>query len=267
MNKSFEEDPDSYLNVAIQAARQAGKVLYGALDKKDKQIEFKGENDVVTALDKESEEIIKEILLREFPYIGVLAEEGGESGDASVGRWIIDPLDGTNSFSHGIPHFCVSIALEINGELKVGVVYNPCLDECFTAIKGKGSYLNNKRLTVSSAKELQKSLLATGFPYDKAHREDNNIDNFGNLLLKCQGIRRMGSAALDLCYTAAGRFDGYWELHLKPWDTAAGVLILTEAGGKVSDFKGGTYSIYGSELLTSNGIIHNQMIEVLKKHN
>jgi myo-inositol-1(or 4)-monophosphatase len=179
-------------------------------------------------------------------------------------RWLIDPLDGTTSYSHGLPHFSVSIALEIEGEIEAGVVFNPCLNECFSAIKGMGAHLNGQRIKVSKTKELNRSLLATGFPYDRVESPQNNLDHFNAFILKIHGIRRMGSAALDLCYTAAGRFDGYWEMKLSPWDSAAGLVIVKEAGGTVTGFGGGAYTIYDNEILASNGHIHDKMIEVLQ---
>jgi len=259
------EDEAEYLDAAREAALKAGEEVLLVLGSDDRQIEYKGELDLVTEMDRHSESLIKEFLARSFPHVAVLAEEGGASGDSTGAKWIIDPIDGTTSYAHGLPHFAVSIGLEVEGEIRVGVVYNPPLKECFTAIKGQGAYLNGKRIKVSKTGELKRSLLATGFPYDRKTSPDNNLDKFSALLMEIQGIRRMGSAALDLCYTAAGRFDGYWEMKLKPWDTAAGFLILTEAGGTITDFSGNEYSIYGDELLASNGRIHNQMISVLKE--
>lgn len=260
-----ERAEENYLEAAKEAAFKAGEEILLALGDDERQIEYKGDLDLVTEMDRRSESLIREHLADSFPHIAVLAEEGGASGENVHARWIIDPIDGTTSYAHGLPHFALSIGLELEGTVRVGVVYNPPLGECFTAIKGKGAWLNGKGLKVSKTRELDKSLLATGFPYDRRRSPQNNLDKFGAFLMKAQGIRRMGSAALDLCYTAAGRFDGYWEMKLKPWDTAAGVLILTEAGGMVTDFSGGEYSIYGSELLASNGCIHNQMLTILKE--
>lgn len=258
-----KEGKTLYLEAAIEVAIIAGKEVLAAQSDLRK-VEYKGEIDLVTEMDLRAEEVIKEFLSSRFPHIGMLAEESGSSGSDSNMRWIIDPIDGTTSYSHGIPHFAVSIALEEEGILEVGVVYNPPLNECFSAIKGGGASLNGRAIAVSDTRELNRSLLATGFPYDRATSPDNNVAQFNAFLMKAQGIRRFGSAALDLCYTAAGRFDGYWEMKLKPWDTAAGILILTEAGGKVTDYKGGKYSIYDRELLCSNGHIHDQMIDTLK---
>lgn len=258
-----KDEKTLYLEAAIEVAKIAGKEILAA-QSGERKVEYKGEIDLVTEMDLRAEEIIKEFFASRFPDIAILAEESGLSGSASNMRWIIDPIDGTTSYSHGIPHFAVSIALEQDGILEVGVVYNPPLDECFSAINGEGAYLNGKPIGVSHTKELKRSLLATGFPYDRATSPENNVAEFNAFLMKAQGIRRFGSAALDLCYTAAGRFDGYWEMKLKPWDVAAGILILTEAGGRVTDYQGGDYSIYDRELLSSNGHIHNQMITILK---
>ena len=258
-----KDEKTLYLEAAIEVATIAGKEVLAA-QAGERKIEYKGDIDLVTEMDLRAEKIIKEFFALKFPDISVLAEESGLSGSDSNIRWIIDPIDGTTSYSHGIPHFAVSIALEQKGILEVGVVYNPPLNECFSAIKGEGACLNGRPIEVSSTRELKRSLLATGFPYDRATSPENNVAQFNAFLMKAQGIRRFGSAALDLCYTAAGRFDGYWEMKLKPWDTAAGILILTEPGGKVTDYKGGKYSIYDRELLSSNGHIHDQMIDILK---
>ena len=260
-----KDEKKAYLEAAIEAAIKAGKEALEGLDNRERKVEYKGEIDLVTEMDLQAEELIKKILISKFPDIAIFAEESGLSGSSSELRWIIDPIDGTTSYSHGIPHFAVSIALERSGILEVGVVYNPPLNECFSAIKGEGACLNGNRIRVSDTRQLKRSLLATGFPYDRASSRDNNVAQFNAFLIKAQGIRRFGSAALDLCYTAAGRFDGYWEMKLKPWDTAAGILILTEAGGKVTDYKGGEYSIYDAKLLSSNGHIHDQMIDILKR--
>lgn len=253
-----------YLGSAIDVAKRAGKLLLEAMDSGTNKINYKGEIDLVTEMDYKSEKLITTFLNKKFPQISILAEEGGESGDYSGLRWIIDPLDGTTGYAHNIPHFSVSIALEKEGEIVVGVVYNPCLDECFYASKSGGAYLNKKLITVSATNSLKKSLLATGFPYDRGTSDENNLDHFKAFLLKVQGIRRMGSAALDLSYTAAGRFDGYWEMKLAPWDVAAGSLILKEAGGEITDFTLNRFSVYDKEVLASNGLIHNKMTKILK---
>lgn len=254
-----------YIEAAGDVAMKAGAVLLDGLYNKEQIVEFKGDINLVTEMDRRAEEVIKNYLSERFPDIAMLAEEGGESGTFSGRRWIVDPLDGTTSYAHGLPHFSVSIALEEDGKIVAGVVYNPCVDECFSAVRGGGASLNGRKIKVSETSSMKRSLLATGFPYDRATSSDNNVDNFNAFILKAQGIRRMGSAALDLCYTAAGRFDGYWEMKLSPWDSAAGSVILEEAGGRITDFSGEPYSIYGQELLVSNGLIHEEMIAVLNK--
>jgi myo-inositol-1(or 4)-monophosphatase len=178
-------------------------------------------------------------------------------------RWIIDPLDGTTNYAHGYPVFCVSIALEKEGEVILGVVYDPMREEMFVAERGEGAYLNDKKLAVSPVKDISRSLLATGFPYDIRDSKENNLDYFNAMAINVQAIRRAGAAALDLAYLAAGRFDGFWELKLKPWDTAAGCLLVTEAGGVISDIAGGKWRLQSPSLLASNGLIHEQMIKVL----
>lgn len=260
-----EQDLLRCLEKAIAVAKDTGALLKkGLLNNQHKNVHYKGEINLVTEMDRCAEEMIRKEFATSFPDISMLGEEGGESGDFSGTRWIVDPLDGTTSYSHGLPHYSTSIALEIDGEISLGVVYNPCLDESFSAIRGQGAFLNGHRIVVSKTDSLKKSLLATGFPYDRATSDKNNVDHFNAFILKIQGIRRLGSAALDFCYTAAGRFDGYWERKLSPWDSAAGSIILREAGGVITDFSGKPFSIYGEEVLASNGMIHNKMIETLK---
>ncbi|MBI3755805.1 MAG: inositol monophosphatase [Deltaproteobacteria bacterium] len=254
---------DAFKKTAIVAAKTTGLLLKKNIDKAHR-IEFKGAIDIVTEMDTKAENLIIKTLKNKFPDHGILTEESSEQKTDSEYRWIIDPLDGTTNYSHGFPVFCVSIALEKNGEIILGVVYNPMLNELFTAEKGKGAYLNNKKIKVSAIAELNKSLLATGFPYDVRTSEQNNIANFANFAVRAQAIRRAGSAALDMCYVACGRFDGFWELKLKPWDTAAAMLIINEAGGMVADFKGNPFSFYSGETLASNGLIHVEMINILQ---
>ena len=251
-----------FMETAVNVATEAGRLLKTNLGRLH-SIEMKGAIDVVTEMDIRAEELIIKILRGVFPTFGILTEESGERAASSEYRWIIDPLDGTTNYAHGYPVFCVSIALEKNGETILGVVYNPMLAELFTAEKGRGACLNNRKIQVSSTTKLNNSLLATGFPYDIRTSSNNNINHFTNFAVRVQAIRRAGSAALDSCYVACGRFDGFWELKLKPWDVAAGGLIVKEAGGILSDFKGGPFSIYSHETVASNGIIHKQMIEVL----
>ncbi|HCV44100.1 MAG TPA: inositol monophosphatase, partial [Bacteroidetes bacterium] len=210
------------------------------------------------------------IIKRHYPNHAILAEESGTSASGASStssdyKWVIDPLDGTTNFLHGLPIFCVTIAVEYKGEIVAGVVYDPNLEELYTAEKGAGAYCNGKRMKVTATSELINSLLVTGFPYDIAKNPDNAVEHFVNFLMEGQAVRRLGSAALDLSYVAASRFDGFWEVNLNPWDMAAGLLFVQEAGGKVTDFSGAPSSIYKKQVLASNGVIHEAMLSVLKK--
>lgn len=249
---------------AVDAARKAGLLLREHLGGA-REIEFKGAVDLVTEMDKRSEALIIADLKGAFPDHGILTEESAEVKTSTGNRWIIDPLDGTTNYAHGLPFFCVSIAFESAGKILLGVVYNPMLDELFVAAPGEGATLNGRNLRVSSTETLDKSLLATGFPYDLRTSRENNLDNFASFTVRAQAIRRAGSAALDLSYVAAGRFDGFWEMKLKAWDVAAAALIVTEAGGRITDFKGGEFSIFGGRCLASNGLIHDEMLAILMK--
>jgi myo-inositol-1(or 4)-monophosphatase len=249
---------------ALSAVKEGGAVLMQYFGK-IRSIEYKGEINIVTEADKRAEEVIIAIIKNNYPDHRILAEETGDSGQRSSYKWIIDPLDGTTNYAHGYPCFCVSIAIECEGEILYGAIYDPMREELFTAEKGGGAHLNEKAIKVSSAQDLNRSLLCTGFPYDVREDIDNNIIPFRNFLLKSQAVRRDGSAALDLCYIAAGRFDGFWERKLHPWDVAAGSLLVTEAGGTLSAFKGEKFSIYATEIVASNGKIHPQMVEILRK--
>jgi len=248
--------------IALKAVKEGGAILMKYLGK-IKSIDYKGEINLVTEADRRSEEVILNIIKDNYPDHRILAEETGESGNSSPFKWIIDPLDGTTNYAHGYPCFCVSLAVEHEEEVIYGAVYDPVKDELFTAEKGKGAFLNGKEIKTSSTKQLDQSLLCTGFPYDVRDDMDSNMINFRTFLMKAQAVRRDGSAALDLCHTAAGRFDGFWEQKLFPWDVAAGGLLVTEAGGKLSNFKGENFSIYDNEIVASNGIIHDQMVEAL----
>jgi myo-inositol-1(or 4)-monophosphatase len=250
------------LAVATEAALKAGGILRDNIHG-IREITLKGDINLVTEMDMRSERVVVETLLASFPGHGVIAEEETRIQNGSGFTWIIDPLDGTTNYAHGYPCFSVSIALEQEGEIVVGVVYDPMRDELFTAQKKKGAFLNGKPIRVSGIDTLIKSLLATGFPYDRKVSEKNNMDYFHDLLMASQEVRRDGSAALDLCSVASGRFDGFWELKLKPWDVAAGILIVLEAGGRVSDFSGTKFSIHDDEILASNGKIHGPMLEIL----
>ena len=253
------------LNIAVDAAKQAGKFLKQNLGKV-REIEQKSgqEKNLVTEIDKRSEKIIIDHIKKYYPGHDILAEESGaRSSPGSKYKWIIDPLDGTTNYTHAFPVFCVSIGVEYQEELLLGVIYDPNFDELFTAEKGKGAYLNGRRISVSRTSSLDKSLLVTGFPYNIADNPDHAVEHFVGFLMKAQAIRRMGSAAIDLAYTAAGRYDGFWEVALNPWDMAAGALMVTEAGGTITDFSGAPFSIYRKEVLASNGITHTEMMQVL----
>lgn len=253
---------NEYLQEAVTAAKVAG--AYQRLRfASSLTIEMKGEKDLVTEVDKESERLIVEHLRARFPDHGIVAEEGDYPRGSSAFRWIIDPVDGTTNYAHGYPWFCSSIGLELEGELVAGVIYNPVYDELFTATKGGGAWLNGNRLSVSSRAPLRHALLGTGFPYDCATDPANNFANFIAFQKKARGIRRAGAAALDLAYLAAGRLDGFWELKLKAWDMAAGVLMVREAGGTVSAFDGSPYDLFNGCILASNGLIHGEMVAML----
>ncbi len=252
-----------FLAVAGEAARKAGGILKENLHG-TREITYKGDINLVTEMDTRSERAVVETLRASFPDHGIIAEEETTIRNGSGYTWIVDPLDGTTNYAHGYPCFSVSIALEHEGDVITGVVYDPMRDELFTAQKGQGAYLNGKRIRVSTVDELIKSLLATGFPYDRKVSEKNNLNYFNDLLMASQEVRRDGSAALDLCSVAAGRFDGFWELKLKPWDVAAGSLIVREAGGRVTDLSDNTFDIFADEVLASNGMIHGQMVEILR---
>ena len=251
-----------YLETAIDLCRAAGDILNYYADR-DKLIEFKGHANLVTIADKKSEELIIGGILSRYPSHSILAEESGATQSGAPVKWIIDPLDGTTNFAHGYPFYCVSIAVEEKGEIVCGAVYDPVREEMFSAERGAGAYRNGERLKVSGVDRLSQALLITGFPYNFRERLDIVVRQFGKFLVASQAVRRGGSAALDLCYVASGRLDGFWELYLQPWDTAAGHVILEEAGGRVTDFNGGPFSIYKKETLASNGLLHDEMRTVL----
>jgi myo-inositol-1(or 4)-monophosphatase len=251
------------LNFAIRVAKDAGRLLRDRVGTRI-DIDHKGSINLVTDVDLASERLIREAISTYYPRHEVLGEEGGLSDSGSEYRWIVDPLDGTTNYAHGYPIFCVSIALECKGEIELGVVYDPMRDELFTAEQGGGAALNNRPIRVSKTAELIEGLLSTGFPYDIKTSKLTNLDHWANFAMNAQALRRDGAAALDLCYVACGRFDGFWELNLSPWDTAAGALIVTEAGGRVTNFSGGPFSNYKPEVVASNGLIHDRMLEVLK---
>jgi myo-inositol-1(or 4)-monophosphatase len=253
-----------FLEQAVTAAKLAGALQRERLWS-ELAISFKGDIDLVTEVDRRCEELIVTYLRGAFPEHSFLAEEDSYQSGSLPYKWVIDPLDGTTNFAHGFPWFCVSIALEHEATLLLGVIYHPMMDELFTAVKGGGAFLNGKQIHVSTRQPLRHSLLATGFPYDRTRDNENNFDNFFNFQLSCRGVRRAGAAALDLAYVAAGRLDGYWECKLKPWDVAAGSLLVAEAGGEVTNHQGLAYSIYDHRILASNGALHQEMLEVLNR--
>lgn len=252
-----------YLDTAIHAAREAGK-LQIRMRQNDLEIEKKGDVNLVTQADRDSEALIRKIIFEKFPDHSFIAEEGTESHQKSKYLWIVDPLDGTTNYAHSFPVWCVSICLLENLKPIVGCVYNPNLDELFTAEKGRGSYLNNKKIAKSKTSKLSDSLLATGFPYDIRESSGTNLREFARFSLAAQAIRRAGSAALDLSYVACGRFDGFWEFKLSPWDIAAASLMASESGCRLSNWTGGPFDIFSGEVLATNGLIHDEMIAVLK---
>ncbi|MFH1379197.1 MAG: inositol monophosphatase family protein [bacterium] len=258
---------EKHLKLAVNAAKRAGLYQLKKLHT-SRQIHLKGKNNFVTEVDIHSEKLICGAITQKFPHHGILTEEKQCRQDLTkIDRrylWIIDPLDGTTNYIHHIPFFCVSIGLIIDGKQQLGVVYNPALDECFTAMRGKGAYLNGRRIHVSRQAKIDQALLATGFAYNLKQVKDDNLDNFVRVRRRCSGIRRCGAAAIDLAYTACGMYDGFWELFLNPWDTAAGSLLVKEAGGRISDFKGRPFNLYGRETLATNGRIHTALKILLK---
>lgn len=250
------------LDTTISIARQAGAVLRAGVDR-ERQVESKGHADVVTDIDKASEALIVTALRQRFPEHAIVAEEGSGRSSASAYTWYVDPLDGTLNYLHGLPIYCVSLGLLYEGQPYLGVVYDPTRDELFAAERGRGAYLNGRRIHVSRTASLNVALLTTGFPYERFSRADNNLREFAHILLKVQDVRRPGSAALDICYAAAGRSDGHWELGMKPWDVAAAALILSEAGGQLSGWHGEPWVVTDERLVATNGHIHNQLVTEL----
>jgi myo-inositol-1(or 4)-monophosphatase len=253
-----------FLDTAVVAAREAGAFLTSRFRHR-LTIEKKGEINIVTDVDRKSEELVRRIIKERFPDHAFKAEEGTETQNNSPYLWLVDPLDGTTNYAHGFPVFCVSVALLKDGELLAGCIYNPNLDECFTAERGSGACLNGQMIKVSQVQSLDSAFLATGFPYDIRETDETNLKEFAAFSVSSLAVRRAGSAALDLAYTACGRFDGYWEFKLSPWDIAVGILLVEEAGGKVTSWTGGKYELSRGEILASNGLIHDQMIDVLRK--
>lgn len=248
--------------LAVAAAREAGALLRRRLGRAQR-VTYKGAVDLVTESDHLAEDLLVRHIRHAFPGHAILTEERPELATGSPYRWILDPLDGTTNYARGYPSFAVSIALEARGRVVLGVVYDPMRDELFLAERGRGASCNGRPIRVSKERDLSRALLVTGFAYDVRESLDNNLDHFARFTLKAQGVRRTGSAALDLCSVAAGRFDGFWELMLQPWDTAAGMLIVREAGGRVTDFEGRPFRPESKRIVASNGRIHRAMQEVL----
>jgi myo-inositol-1(or 4)-monophosphatase len=255
-----------YAHVAEGIARQAGSLLRGFYEK-GVSAEYKGDVDIVTEADRASEKLIVEKLHAAFPHHGIYGEEGTREKLESEYRWYVDPLDGTTNFAHGFPAFCVvlglehrplGLAAEADGEIIAGVVYDPLRDEMFVAEKGRGAWLNGRQIKVSKVATLAESLTATGFPSQKRHKNPN-VHFYHEITLRSHGVRRAGSAALDMAYVACGRLEGFWEINLNPWDTSAGVLLVQEAGGTITHFDGGTFTLDSREVLATNGLILGEM--------
>ena len=244
-------------------ARQAGSILSLGYEK-NIQVDYKGEIDLVTEIDRRSEEFILGEISRQFPSHSVMAEETGGIDGSDEHLWIVDPLDGTVNYAHGVPFFSVAIAYAYRGELILGAVYDPMRDEMFLAEKGRGAWLNGRLLKVKEVPDLSHSLLVTGFPYDVRTTSNNNLDNYARFALNSQGVRRLGSAALDLCYVGAGRFDGYWELSLHAWDLSAGGLVATEAGARVTDIYGNVNFFKPPlSVVAANPVLHGKILQEL----
>jgi myo-inositol-1(or 4)-monophosphatase len=255
---------NQYTQTAVQAAIAGGEVLMKYFNRAI-AVDFKGAIDPVTVADRTSQEIITRKIRQKYPDHSIIGEEDKEHASCQEYCWIIDPLDGTVNFIHGLPIFAVSIALQHRGAIVAGVVYAPALKEMFVAEKGKGAWYNRRKMRVSSTGSIIRALVVTGFPYYVQANPDRVVRNFVQVLLKAQGIRRLGSAALDLAYVAAGRFEAFWEEGLAPWDVAAGTLLVTEAGGRVSDYRGKKDYINGRQIMASNGIIQGKMLKLIRE--
>lgn len=252
------------MRTAIELAKEVGHIQMEGLGR-EHDVEYKGVVDIVTEIDKKCEKLIVDRIHKDFPSHDILAEEGSGNRKTADWRWIVDPLDGTVNYNHSYPFFGTSIAIEHKGRIIAGVVYEPNRDELFLAEEKGGAELNGKKISVSKEDDLHRSLLSTGFAYNVQEGEArNNLDLFAKMVMKAQALRRDGMAAGDLCYLACGRYDGFWELFLKPWDIAAGILIVREAGGRVTNFDGTDVNIYGTEIVATNGYIHQQVLDEIK---
>ncbi len=250
----------------IEISKSAGEIIREGFGT-NFNIEFKtNESNLVTTIDKASEKLITEFIKKKYPTHGILAEEGGETKNSSEYVWVVDPLDGTTNFAHGLPIFSVSIGVQKNGKTIAGVVYDVMQNIVYSAELGSGSFAGKNKLSVSKNDKLSRSVLVTGFPYNISENPDNALEKFSALTLASRGMRRLGSAAIDFCYVARGVFDGFWEVSLHPWDMCAGKLIVEEAGGIVTDFLGNETNIFTKRMLASNRLVHNQILEILKKN-
>lgn len=253
-----------FKEVLLEATREAGKIIANYFQGSFTVDNKEGINNLVTEVDKHSERKIIEIIRAHFPDHSIISEEAGELIQDSPYKWIIDPIDGTVNFAHGIPICCVSIGLKYEKQLLLGAVYNPMMNELFFAEKGKGAFLNDKRISVSQKSDFRKACLVTGFPYKWPESKEHPIHVFERFILQGLPVRRLGSAAIDLCWVACGRFDGFWEYNLSSWDVAAGYLIVEEAGGRITNFDGERYSVFDKETLATNGHIHDEMLRIIK---
>ena len=254
---------DDLFNLAYKTIEKASNLILKNLNKIRKISYKKGDFNLVTNVDRETEALILKEITSRYPQHSIIAEESGKHKGNPNYEWFIDPIDGTTNFAHGYPCFCISIGFRKNGVLNFGLIKNPLTDELYSAKKNKGARLNGKKISVSKTKRLRESLLVTGFPYDRKTSTMNNLKNFCSLTLITQGVRRDGAAAIDLCYVASGKVDGFWEVKLSPWDVAAGVLIVKEAGGKVTDLKGSEYDVFNDKIVATNGFIHKELIRHL----
>lgn len=255
---------DDLFSLACKTIEKASNLILKNLNKIRKISYKKGDFNLVTNVDREAEAFILKEITSKYPNHSIIAEESGKYKGNPNYKWFIDPIDGTTNFAHGYPCFCISIGFRKNGVLEFGLIKNPLTGDLYSARKNKGARLNGKKISVSKIKTLKNSLLITGFPYDRKTSTMNNLKNFCKLTLLTQGVRRDGAAAMDLCYVACGKVDGFWEIKLSPWDVAAGVLIVQEAGGKITDIKGNEYDVFNDKIVATNGFIHNELIKHLK---